>query len=405
MGGHGVNGFRPRTVERAAGALVEVYDSEEVQAQLDQSTKLSTRLRFWHNAKLGLGGLGLFASAYSANAAFKALGRENGLTFANSLDAGGKVLGLGVGGSAMLKRAYYEKQRDLALSRRDKAAAEQSDALARSFERRAILAAAAVAAMIAIKDAGNAISAEEGKAAAISAASASVQAVAASIGGLQFAGKINAEFLEKWGVSRLLALRGAAAVARIGSGPIGWTLLVLEGAYTVLRTWHDKVADEQKITDWVARSMWGTGQSDKWFGDKALPPFADDMEEQREFYRLFQQPRIETDIDELKALQAATPLGMIVNDGLPDGLRAITVALPGWQPQISHYKVTQQQAAKLGELHAGSRTYDDPALIKLIGGVGYLTLNTNTLIGKTAVEYRPNGFTDPDYVLTEGNWL
>ena len=69
MGGHGVNGFRPRTVERAAGALVEVYDSEEVQAQLDQSTKLSTRLRFWHNAKLGLGGLGLFASAYSANAA------------------------------------------------------------------------------------------------------------------------------------------------------------------------------------------------------------------------------------------------------------------------------------------------------------------------------------------------
>ena len=107
----------------------------------------------------------------------------------------------------------------------------------------------------------------------------------------------------------------------------------------------------------------------------------------------------------VKALKAVTPMGVVVNGGLPDGVRSITVALPGWQPQISHYKVTQQQAAKLGELHANSRIYDDPALIKLIDGVGYLTLSTNTLIGKTAVEYRPNGFTDPDYVLTEGNWL
>ncbi|WP_420995451.1 toxin VasX [Cupriavidus sp. 30B13] len=407
-GQRGINGFRPQTAAQAAHTLIDVYDTQGVAAEQRAIGKLGGRLRFWHNARIGLSGVALFASAYSAGAAFKALGKEDGLTFAHALDAGGKLLGIGAG-QAGLSRASYEKLRDQARLRGDTKVAEALDVTARSFERWAIGIAAGAAAVMVIKDGiVGAIVTEQGDTAAISAATGTLQAVIAGVGGLQLLGKLKpmAERLAHIQASPFAALRGAAAVARAGSGPIGWFLLAAEAIYMVGRSWHDRVADEARLTTWIARGSWGNRKNNAYFSTRPVPAFADDVEELREYYRLFLQPHIETDIAVLKVLGATTPMGQIIHGpGLPADARTITVALPGWRPQISHYKATQQHAADLKHPAGRMVTHEDPGQIKLVDGVGYLTITSDTVLGKTAVEYRPNGFTDPDFILTESNWL
>lgn len=406
-GGHGINGFRPSTIQRAATELVEVYDSAPVQEQLAGLRALPGRLRFWHNLKLGVSGVGLFASTYSATITFNALSKQDGQTLANALDAGGKVLGI-TASSASLTRYSFEKQRDLATARGDKVEAARLKAMAECAERWAIGLAAGAALTIAVKDFWSSWEKEQGTASGISVASGTIQSMAAGVGALQLLGKMKStvavELVERMGLSSAAILRGGAYVARLGSGPIGWTLLALELMYVGLRAWHDKVADEQKITTWLTRSVWGNGRTDNWFGEGKVEPYADYAEELREFHRLFQQPSIETDVAVLKVLGAVTPIGTLAHGGrLPEDARAITIALPGWKPQISHYRVTQQHSANFQHPGGQSRTYDDPARVKVVNDVGYVTIQNDTLIGKTEIEYHPNGFTDPDYVLKESN--
>ena len=393
MGMKGVNGFRPKTVDRAAHTLVTLYDTQDVQEKLAQVRTLPQRIRFWHNVQLSLGGVAVFATVYSAGEAFRALGKEDGLSLGNALNATGRVLGVSAAGAAMT-RMHFEKQRDLAKLRGELKLAEAFDQVARKWELRAIGAAAVAALAIGAKDWWEAAYKDTGSAAGISFASGSVQMVAGTVGFLHLSGKLKARFLVGWAESGLSALRAGAAVARIGAGPIGWILLAAEALYFVLRQTHQTAADEAKVTTWIARSLWGI------HGKQT--PFASDEEELHEFHRLFQEPTIETDVAVFGIARSLTVLNWASNGvGLPEDARTITVRLPGWQPQISHYMITQQQAANAGDFIGPTKRYEDPKLVSVENGVGIINITTNTLVGKTNVEYRPNGFTDADFVMQE----
>ncbi|HBL64715.1 MAG TPA: hypothetical protein DDZ58_00825 [Achromobacter sp.] len=84
---------------------------------------------------------------------------------------------------------------------------------------------------------------------------------------------------------------------------------------------------------------------------------------------------------------------------MPDDVRSVSVFLPGWRSQISQYSISQQQAPRLGEFSGREVRYDDPDRVTVINGVGVVKIATNALFGKTTVNYRPNGFTDADYVM------
>jgi len=393
LGLKGVNGFRPKTVDRAAHTLVTLYDTQDVQKKLAQVRTLPQRIRFWHNAQLSLGGVAVFATVYSAGEAFRALGKEDGLTLGNALNATGRVLGVSAAGASMT-RMHYEKRRDLAKLRGESELAEAFDKVARRWELGAIGAAAAAALTIGAKDWWDAAKEGSSSVAGISFASGSVQMAAGTIGFLHLSGKLNAPFLVRWAESSLGILRAGSAVARLGAGPIGWILLAAEALYFVLRHAHQAAADEAKVTTWIARSLWGI------HGKHA--PFASDEEELHEFHRLFQEPTIETDVAMLKIARSLGPIEMISNGvGLPEDARTITVRLPGWQPQISHYMITQQHAASVENFIGPTKRYEDPKLVTVENGVGIVNITTNTVLGKTNVEYRPNGFTDADFVMQE----
>jgi hypothetical protein len=393
MGLKGVNGFRPKTVDRAAQTLVTLYDTQDVQEKLAQVRTLPQRIRFWHNVQLSLGGVAVFATVYSAGEAFRALGKEDGLSLGNALNATGRVLGVSAAGAAMT-RMHFEKQRDLAKLRGESKLADAFDKVAKRWELRAIGAAAAAALAIGATDWWNAANKDTGSAAGISFASGSVQIAAGTVGFLHLSGKLNAPFLVRWAESGLSALRAGAAVARMGAGPIGWILLSAEALYFVLRQAHQTAADEAKVTTWIARSLWGI------HGKQT--PFASDEEELHEFHRLFQEPTIESEADIFGIARSLAAINLITSVvGLPEDARTITVRLPGWQPQISHYTITQHQAASAGDFIGTTKHYEDPKLVSVENGVGIIHITTNTLIGKTNVEYRPNGFTDADFVMQE----
>lgn len=113
-------------------------------------------------------------------------------------------------------------------------------------------------------------------------------------------------------------------------------------------------------------------------------------------------PHIETDVAVLKLLARTGPVGMAA---LSDEVRTVKVALPGWQPQVSKLRLVQKHAATLSYPMGREQTISDPACVVVRDGVGYIDLNTNTVVGKTTVEYWPNAFTDPEYALKESNWL
>ncbi|MBF8767893.1 hypothetical protein [Pseudomonas putida] len=196
--------------------------------------------------------------------------------------------------------------------------------------------------------------------------------------------------------------RLALGVARLGSGPIGWTLIALELSYQVIRTWNEKNTEERKVTDWIARSIWGTGiHQNGIFSNEVLSPFTSE-EEIIGFYYFFMKPHIETDTAVLRTIGSLTiPVWGAVNRAnhgsqLPADARTVTVAFPGWQPQVSAYTITQHNEFKFTGIQ---KTLDDPDLVKVRDGVGYISHPTDTLGGNIEVKYWPNAFAEPNQVL------
>lgn len=389
LGLRGSNGFRPRTIAHKGNEMLTFYQAHELPQTRNAMAKAATQLRQAHDLRLGFGGLAVMLSTYNAAEAFNALGKQDGLVLANALDAGGKLLALGSSGLFM-KQVYQNRLANLA---REAGQGAQSTALRASaeiWELRAIGVAAVAAAVFAIKDFLSVRSdTDKGAAAAWSLVSGTISGTAASLGGLYVLGQANVRWVSKIALIETAAL----TVARAGSGPLGWTLLALDGLYTFARYMHDRAASEQALNEWIARSIWGNGRNSSYFSRTALAPYASDAEELQAFYSLFLKPSIQSDVQLINTLNALTLPGLAP-------LRHITVTLPGWRPQISAYRI-QQVYGVPGRI----AIYDNPDLVVEKSGVGLVTLSSDALVAKTEVEYWPNGFTEPEYMLRESNYL
>ncbi|WP_333975560.1 toxin VasX [Burkholderia cepacia] len=393
LGIEGGEGFRPRTVAQKANEMLVLYKMQDVQQALSDMEKAPAKLRRAHNTRVGIGGLAVMVSTYNAAVAFNALGTEDGLTLANALDAGGKVLGLG-SGSLFMAQVYRNRLANLAREVGQGAKSDVLRASANKLELWAIEAAAIAAGVFALKDFYSVISGtEKGATAAWSVISGGISGTASGLGGLYVLGKVSPRWLTKFAAAEVSAARVPFAVARMGAGALGWMLLALDGLYSVARAIHDHAAAEQAVTTWISRSVWGNRRSGSLFDRESLAPYKSDIEELHEFYTLFLKPTITTDVQILNTVGTLTIPGVV-------GLRRITVTLPGWRPQISRFELTQVHGA-LGRV----ATYKDPALVVEQDGSGVITLSNDTLIGQTKIEYWPNHFTEPAYSLHDSNYL
>ncbi|RQT67710.1 hypothetical protein DF029_25570 [Burkholderia cepacia] len=392
LGIEGGEGFRPRTVAQKANEMLVLYRMQDVQQALSDMEKAPTELRRAHNTRVGIGGLAVMVSTYNAAVAFNALGKEDGLTLANALDAGGKVLGLG-SSSLFMAQVYRNRLANLAREAGQKAKADSLLELAKRLELMAIGTAAVAALVLAVKDEVFGTRAENGKPAAWNAVSGAIAGTAASLGGLYVLGRVGPKWLVGFAERGIAVARVPFAVARMGSGPLGWMLLALDGLYSAARVMHDRVAAEQAVNDWISRSVWGNRRNSSYFDLKPLEQYKNDIEELQAFYTLFLKPAITADVQVLNTIGALTIPGM-------GELRRITVTLPGWKSQISQYRIKQVHGA-LGRV----AMYEALEQVVEQDGVGVVTLSNDVLIGKTEVEYWPNGFTEPHYKLCESNYL
>ncbi|KVW39198.1 hypothetical protein WK96_03355 [Burkholderia cepacia] len=392
LGIEGGEGFRPRTVAQKANEMLVLYRMQDVQQALNDMEKAPAELRRAHNTRVGIGGLAVMVSTYNAAVAFNALGKEDGLTLANALDAGGKVLGLG-SSSLFMAQVYRNRLANLAREAGQKAKADSLLELAKRLELMAIGTAAVAALVLAVKDEVFGTRAENGKPAAWNAVSGAIAGTAASLGGLYVLGRVGPKWLVGFAERGIAVARVPFAVARMGSGPLGWMLLALDGLYSAARVMHDRVAAEQAVNDWISRSVWGNRRNSSYFDLKPLEQYKNDIEELQAFYTLFLKPAITADVQVLNTIGALTIPGM-------GELRRITVTLPGWKSQISQYRIKQVHGA-LGRV----AMYEALEQVVEQDGVGVVTLSNDVLIGKTEVEYWPNGFTEPHYKLCESNYL
>ena len=393
LGIEGGNGFRPSTVAQKANEMITLYQTHDVQQALNDMAEAPGKIRHAHNTRVGIGGLAVMVSSYNAAVAFNALGKEDGLTLANALDAGGKVLGLGASGLFMAQ-VYQNRLANLAREAGQETKSKALRASADTLELWAIGTAAVAAGLFALKDFYSIkLAKEKGELAGWSVLSGAISGTASGLGGLYVLGKVSPEWLVRFADRGIAIARIPFAVARMESGPLGWALLALDGLYSVARVMHDRVAAEQSVNDWIARSVWGNRRSSGYFDRTPLVPYKNDIEELQAFYTLFLKPTITTD------LQVLNTVGALAIPGLGE-LRRITVMLPGWKSQISQYRIKQVHGA-LGRV----ATHEALEQVVERDGVGVITLSNDVLIGKTEVEYWPNGFTEPNYVLRETNYL
>ena len=172
----------------------------------------------------------------------------------------------------------------------------------------------------------------------------------------------------------LVAATGRAALW-LANAPVGLIITGLQLAYT----WNQTRLDKAKVADWISQGCLGTS-----------PTFTA-AAEQKTYYELFLMPRVDTNhrFGNI-ALEHITP-----SIGLPRVQREVAILLPGWQPQLSAYTVTQHVIVGFMTETVAS----DPAKVEHKNGNGYLRLEAHNLVGNTVVRYWPNGFTQPELVL------
>lgn len=200
----------------------------------------------------------------------------------------------------------------------------------------------------------------------------------------------------KWGEKLRMA-----ALTRFSSrspGPIGLGLIAFDLLRTIWANYVEGKKSEQKVCDWLDHCLWG--KHPQW--DLA-------SKERLEFMRLHQEPRIESDMLFNEKLGKATipVIGPVLVSLMP--VRTVTVLLPGWLPQASAYALTQYKNFSSQGKEQGygdpikEREFGDPSKVKLVDGLGYLTVETATLIGDTVLTYWPNAFSDPEVSFTVKN--
>lgn len=416
-------GFRNSTVIRAGNELAEAYTAYQLKYD-----EVGSQLRFWHRVKVGLGVGGLLSSVLTMNSALAKLHEEDAITLTNSLNFGAAALLAGASGSA-IRSAYVDRSRDAArLAARSSTAGKALEGVSNRWSNRAVGLTALAALVQAYSDYEQAQK-ETGAAHSLKFTGSMLQLGASGIGSLHLLGK-STEAMKyvnraaRWGLQRSAmssgmagaaevalsrgvgsAAAGIARVASIGAGPIGWTLLGVQALYSVLKNWHDGIVEEQRYTDWIACSIWGNGQRSTHMlgllGGEALQPYGDDdVQELRDFDRLWQKPTVSSDRAWLKILASGASASMGAPAPPPSDARTVSVLFPGWKPQVSWYEIDQYHEFDWVGIENSHDGRDD---VEAHEGYGILTFDTMTLIGNTKVKYYPNYEASPDYYLINGD--
>lgn len=348
---------------------------------------LERRISLWHGLKLGASTLGMWGSAVNLSTAIKRLGQHDGDVIARLLDVGNNAAGTVASGYGVQSAMQYVAMQRAAI-RANGLAASVSNVATTLAERRMIGALSVSALAGALKAGGDQLDAR-GKVRTYIIIDSLMQFSEAAVAAAYLFGG-------KWG-----EMFGIAALTKFSSrppGPVGVGLVAFDVLRTLWGSYVEGQKSEQKVCDWLEHCLWGNH-----------PQWDSAGKERLEFTRLHQEPRIETDMLFNEKLGKATipVIGPVLVSLMP--VRTVTVLLRGWLPQASAYALTQYKNFSSQGKEQGygdpnkEREFGDPSKVKLVDGVGYLTVETATLIGDTVLTYWPNAFSDPEVSFTVKN--
>ncbi|MFD4837164.1 toxin VasX [Achromobacter sp. NPDC058515] len=366
--------------EAEAARLKDVERAEYVRG-------LAKRLSLWHGLKMGASTLGIWGSMVNLSNAVKRLGQHDGNIVAKLLDVGSNAAGTVASGYGMQSAMQYVA-RQRAILAGDNLAANAAKRVMEQADR-SMIGAMAVSALAGAFKAGVDQYDARGSVRAYIIIDGLMQFSEAAVAAAYLFGN---QFGGKYGTAAL------ANFAKLEAGPVGLGLIAFDILRTLWAGYVEEQKSEQKITDWLAHCLWGK-----------QPRWESTGEERLEFMRLYQEPRIETDMHFYEKLgKAAIPvIGPVLVNLMP--ARTITVTLPGWQPQASAYALTQYKnfngQGKEQAFGDPDKEYEfgDPDKVKLVNGVGYITFETTTQIGDTVMTYWPNAFSDPEISFKVAN--
>lgn len=361
--------------------LTSAIEIADISAIRELAPKLSSRLSLWHGAKVSLGGLNALTSVTNTATALNQLSAADQSALVNSLNVTGNLLGIGWATKG-LTAAVLLRQRDILALNGNAANAEAFNRLAHRADRWALALAAASATVFALKDllAVGRQGQAEGK---VTVAGIAVQGASAAIGFAHLLAKVWTDALATHGASAAAQLAGGRAIAGamgrvalwFAAAPVGLIISALQLSYA----WNQSRLDKAKVADWISQGCLG------------LSPTFTGPNEQKAYYELFMTPKVDTSYQFRNIVfEHITP-----RFGLPRAQRNIAILLPGWQPQISSYTVTQH--VLFGVMTES--VSNDPTKVEQRNGNGYLQMEAHNLAGNTVVRYWPNGFTQPDLVL------
>lgn len=353
--------------------LAAVFEDTEITPKRELAPRLAARLSLWHGTRLGLGGLGLLASVTNTATALNQFTAADQSALVNSLNVTGNLLGVGGAGKG-LTTGVLNRQRDLAALRGKAAEAKALRELANRTDRLAMKLVALASLATALKDFAAML--QQGRnEVRVTAAGIAIQVTSAAVGVAHLQAKMWTDGLVRLGQKAVLAGTTARTAIWFAGPPVALIITALQVAYT----WNLSRADKAKISDWINRGCLG------------IDSRFDGATEQKGYYELFLKPRIEADYEFGNIVLE----GIVPSFGLPRAQRSIMVVLPGWQPQISAYALTQN--VLFGVMTENELS--DPRKVELARGNGYLRLDAHNLLGDTKVRYWPNGFTQPELVL------
>ncbi|WP_217618291.1 hypothetical protein [Achromobacter sp. GbtcB20] len=348
---------------------------------------LERRISLWHGLKLGASTLGMWGSAVNLSTAIKRLGQHDGDVIARLLDVGNNAAGTVASGYGFQSAMQYVAMQRAVI--RAKGLGTSVSNVATTLAERRMIGALSVSALAgALKAGGDQLDAR-GKVRTYIIIDSLMQFSEAAVAAAYLFGR-------KWG-----EMFGIAALTKFSSsppGPVGVGLVAFDVLRTLWASYVEGQKSEQKVCDWLEHCLWGNH-----------PQWDSASKERLEFTRLHQEPRIESDMLFNEKLGKATipVIGPVLVTLMP--VRTVTVLLPGWLPQASAYALTQYKNFSSQGKEQGygdpnkEREFGDPSKVKLVDGVGYLTVETATLIGDTVLTYWPNAFSDPEVSFTVKN--
>ncbi|KXJ65814.1 hypothetical protein AXY46_14445 [Achromobacter xylosoxidans] len=344
---------------------------------------LERRISLWHGLKLGASTLGMWGSAVNLSTAIKRLGKDDGDVIARLLDVGSNGNSAAAAGYGIQSAMHYVAMQRAVIGGKEKAASAAGAAIVQA-ERR-MIGAMGIAAFIGALKSGRDQFNAQGNVRAYLIIDAAMQFGEAGVAAAYLFGD-------------QLGTTAFRSFARLNAGAVGVALIAFDILRTLWAGFIEEQKAEQKVYDWLTHCLWGKD-----------PQWDSASKERLEFTRLHQEPRIESDMLFNEKLGKATipVIGPVLVSLMP--VRTVTVLLPGWLPQASAYALTQNKNFSSQGKEQGygdpnkEQEFGDPSKVKLVDGVGYLTVETATLIGDTVLTYWPNAFSDPEVSFTVKN--